>query len=90
MQALGLVRHFIQAAAFAIFVYQMIVATGKYMSFSTLPSVETKELAEVNLPHLYICIKDRELREDDNIKKLQLLAALVGMVLSLKFSLLLI
>ena len=70
MQALGLVRHFIQAAAFAIFVYQMIVATGKYISFATLPSVETKELAEVNLPHVYICIKDRELREDDNIKQI--------------------
>ena len=61
MQALSLARYFFQAIAFAIFAYQMIVALDKYVSFATFPSVETKGIADMKLPDLFVCLKQKDM-----------------------------
>ena len=44
--------------ALAIFAYQMHAAVVKYFKFSTVPTEETKDLAEVKLPIILFCLGD--------------------------------
>ena len=46
----------------------MIVALDKYISFATFPSVETKGIADVKLPDLFVCLKRQDIfnKFDDN------------------------
>ena len=67
MQALSLARHFFQIIAFAIFAYQMIVALNKYASFATFPYVETKGIADVKLPDVFVCPKQRDMFDGNGI-----------------------
>ena len=55
MQSVTIARNIFQAIALAIFVYQMILAVGKYASFSSIPAVETVDVADANLPTMLIC-----------------------------------
>ena len=55
-----LLRLFIQVAALAVFMYQMVVATGKYFTFTAIPSHETKDIADAKLPTIFLCVKDQE------------------------------
>ena len=50
-----LVRLTVQAAAFAIFVYQMVEAVDKFITFRTVPIEETKDISKTKLPTLMIC-----------------------------------
>ena len=67
MQALSLARQFFQAIAFAIFAYQMIVALNKYASFATFPYVETKGIADVKLPDVFVCPKKYDMFDGNGI-----------------------
>ena len=58
MQLEGMARRCIQAAALAIFAYQMIVAGTKYLSPGSTPSVETKDIQDAKLPDIYVCLKN--------------------------------
>ena len=45
-----------QAVALFIFAYQMIVALDKYATFSSVPTEETKDIADAKLPDIYLCM----------------------------------
>ena len=57
MQSVRLLRLCIQAVALAIFAYQMIVALEKYATFSSVPTEETKDIANAKLPDIYLCME---------------------------------
>ena len=48
-------RYSVQVVAVAIFTYQMLLAVEKYLKFASIPTVETNDIAEANLPDIYIC-----------------------------------
>ena len=64
MESSGRVRYTIQAAALIIFAYQMCLAVYKYTRFSSLPVVETKDVADAKLPDIYICLDDQNITEN--------------------------
>ena len=66
MQSVRLLRHCIQAVALAIFAYQMVVAVEKYVTFSSVPTEETKDIADAKLPDIYLCM---EVQRDSEILK---------------------
>ena len=57
MRLLGLVRLSLQTLALAIFAYQLAEALQRYMSFSSIASVETTDIAAVQLPDIFVCLK---------------------------------
>ena len=59
MELLRLVRLTLQNIALAIFAYQMVEALERYMSFSSIASVETKDITAAPLPDIYVCLKAR-------------------------------
>ena len=63
MQALKLVRHFFQAIALVIFVYQMNGALWKYFSFTRISYIETKDIKDAELPSIFICPSKRGIYE---------------------------
>ena len=42
----------------------MIVALGKYTTFSSVPTEETKDIADAKLPDIYLCI---EVKRDSQV-----------------------
>ena len=57
MQSVRLLRLCIQVVALAIFTYQMIVAVEKYATFSSVPTEETKDIADAKLPDIYLSME---------------------------------
>ena len=57
MKSVGMLRHCFQVVALAIFAYQMVLAFKKYTTFSSVPTEETKDIADALLPDIYICLK---------------------------------
>ena len=57
MKLLWLARLTLQAIALAIFAYQMVEALRRYMTFSSIASVETKDITAAPLPDIYVCHK---------------------------------
>ena len=48
----------VQVVALAIFAYQMSVAMENYLQSSSYPAVETKDIEDVNLPDIFICLQE--------------------------------
>ena len=60
MQPARVARYVIQGIALAIFGYQMTVAVDKYISFRSIPSVESKDVNAAKLPTIFICRKSQD------------------------------
>ena len=63
MQTVRLLRLGIQAVAFAIISYQMILAVDKYAAFTSIPVEHVEDIAHAKLPDIYICLSGN----DENI-----------------------
>ena len=48
-------RKFVQIAALAVFTYQMLLAFGKYLTFSSTTVEETKDIKDATLPSIFVC-----------------------------------
>ena len=57
MKILTMVRKAVQLVALAIFSYQMVLAVGKYWTFSSTAVVETKDIKDAILPSIFVCAK---------------------------------
>ena len=55
-----LARWLVQVIALTIFAYQMTLALAKYLSNSTIPSVEYKDVKDTNLPALIVCREQQD------------------------------
>ena len=58
MEIFRYLKRTLQVVAVAIFAYQMLVAMKNYLEFSSYPSLETKDIADVNLLDFFICLKE--------------------------------
>ena len=67
MAPLGLLRYIVQLLALAIFAYQMMVAFDKYFSNGQIQSVETKSIADISLPDIFICLSYEEMFNQETI-----------------------
>ena len=58
MKIVSMVRLVVQVAALAVFIYQMVLACGKYLTFRSTTVEETKNIQDAKLPSIFVCEKE--------------------------------
>ena len=67
MKIQQVIRQVVQLVALAVFTYQMVLAFGKYITFSTTAVKEIKDIKDAILPSIFVCPKAFDV--DDRFKK---------------------
>ena len=57
MKIQQVIRQVVQLAALVVFTYQMVLAFGKYITFSTTAVTEIKDIKDAILPSIFVCPK---------------------------------
>ena len=55
MKIQQVIRQVVQLVALAVFTYQMVLAFGKYITFSTTAVKEIKDIKDAILPSIFVC-----------------------------------